>query len=325
MENILRLSVFLGVFVIMAVAESFWPRRPQQTRRRDRWPHNLALVILDIAVLRLVFPVSLAGFALSVNQHQWGFLPLFGLPFLANIFLTLVFLDLMIYFQHVTFHKVPILWRLHRVHHADIEFDVTTALRFHPVEILISMAIKFAAVAAIGAPPEAVLFFEIILNACAMFNHGNIALPAKWDQRLRRILVTPDMHRVHHSVAVAEINSNYGFNISLWDRLFGTYRAQPEQGHDRMKIGLEQFREKEEMRIDRMLTQPFRHARLPMVTEAGLDVSRQEVIDLLEGIVGNAGDDVAEAGFGREGVERGGLDCGMSEDEALRRSHSRTR
>ena len=242
----------------MAIAEYFWPRRSQQTRRQRRWLNNLALLFLDVVVMRLVFAVSLSGFAFIVVRHGWGILPMLHLPFWTTCALSLVIMDLIIYGQHLVFHRVPVLWRLHRVHHADTEFDVTTALRFHPIEILISMAIKFSAVEAIGAPPEAVLLFEIILNACAMFNHGNIALSIKWDQRLRHILVTPDMHRVHHSVIALEMNSNFGFNISAWDRLFGNYRAQPAQGHDRMTIGLDQFRENKEMRVDKMLTQPFR-------------------------------------------------------------------
>lgn len=258
MEHTVRLSVFLCVFVIMAAAEYFWPRRTQSIQRSKRWPHNLALVALDVLVVRLVFPVSLAGFALITARNGWGIFPALHLPFWLTVLLSLVLLDLIIYWQHVLFHKVPVLWRLHRVHHADTEFDVTTALRFHPFEILLSMGIKFAAVAALGIPPEATILFETLLNACAMFNHGNINLPTRIDRLLRYILVTPDMHRVHHSTITVETNSNYGFNIPVWDRLFGTYRAQPIEGHKDMHIGLEKFRAADDLRLDKMLVQPFR-------------------------------------------------------------------
>jgi sterol desaturase/sphingolipid hydroxylase (fatty acid hydroxylase superfamily) len=252
------LVAFLVVFVVMAAAEILWPRRKQLLGRSGRWPHNIGIAFLNAMLVRYCLPITLAGFAVIVSKNHWGILSLTDFSLFSKILVSLIILDLVIYAQHVAFHHIPVLWRLHRVHHADTEIDVTTALRFHPIEIMISMAIKFAAVGAIGAPAESVLLFEIILNACAMFNHSNIRLPSGMDNILRRILVTPDMHRVHHSAITHETNSNYGFNISLWDRLFGTYRAQPKYGHEDMTIGLLEYREPDEAKINKLLTQPFR-------------------------------------------------------------------
>ncbi|OIN86519.1 MAG: sterol desaturase [Alphaproteobacteria bacterium CG1_02_46_17] len=260
MDTAIRLSVFAFVFICVATAEALWPRRKQSLGKQKRWPHNIGIAVLNALAVRFFLPFSLAAFALFVNQNQWGVLPWLHMPFWADICLSLILFDLIIYGQHILFHKAPALWRLHRVHHADTEIDVTTAIRFHPIEIFISMGIKFAAVIVIGAPPEAVLLFEIILNACAMFNHGNLRLPQKIDNILRRILVTPDMHRVHHSAIMEETNSNYGFNIPLWDRLFGTYCAQPSLGHEGMRIGLDDFRDPVEANLDKLLTQPFRQS-----------------------------------------------------------------
>lgn len=258
MDAYIRLGAFALVFVIVAAAEFLWPRRKLILSRKKRWPSNIGVALLNILLVRFGVPITLAAFAALVQHHHWGMLSLFEWPFWVEIFLSVILLDLVIYAQHVVFHRIPVLWRLHRVHHADTEIDVTTALRFHPIEILISLTIKFTAVAVIGVSAETILLFEIILNACAMFNHGNIHLPPALDKALRPFLVTPDMHRVHHSVIVDETNSNYGFNISLWDRLFRTYRAQPKAGHLQMIIGLNEFREVEEARIDKILTQPFR-------------------------------------------------------------------
>lgn len=258
MDMHIRLVSFLVVFAVMAAAEVMWPRRTQFLARSRRWPHNIGISFLNIVLVRFCLPITLAGFAVIVSENHWGILSLTDFSLFSKTLVSLILLDLVIYGQHVAFHHIPVLWRLHRVHHTDTEIDVTTALRFHPIEIMISMGIKFAAVAAIGAPAEAVLLFEIILNACAMFNHGNIRLPSSVDAILRRILVTPDMHRVHHSAITHETNSNYGFNISLWDRLFRTYKAQPEHGHEGMMIGLREFREPNETKIDKLLTQPFR-------------------------------------------------------------------
>ena len=262
-ESFIRLAVFALVLVLMAVWELAAPRRPQGVRRSRRWPANLGIAALNAVMLKLVLPLSAMGFALYVQTQGWGLFNWLHAPVWAAIPLAFVLLDLAIYAQHVLFHAVPVLWRLHRMHHADLEFDVTTGLRFHPVEMLLSMGIKFAVIAALGPPLMAVLLFEVMLNATAMFNHGNVRLPLALDAVLRRAVVTPDMHRVHHSIVPAETNSNFGFNLPWWDRLFGTYRAQPAAGHDAMTIGIAAFRAAGELRLGRMLLQPFRSVRVP--------------------------------------------------------------
>jgi len=209
-------------------------------------------------LLRLVFPTAAVGFALFAARQGWGLLNAVSPPFWLALLVAVLVLDFAIYLQHVLFHAVPALWRLHRVHHADLEFDVTTGLRFHPLEILLSMAIKLAVIAALGPPALAVLIFEVLLNATSMFNHGNVRMPAGLDRVLRWLVVTPDMHRVHHSVLPHETNSNFGFNLPWWDRLLGTYRARPAAGHTGMTIGIEQFRAPRELWLDRLLLQPFR-------------------------------------------------------------------
>ncbi len=208
-------------------------------------------------MLRAVFPLTAVGIALFAEGHRWGLLNSLPVPRWIAILTSLLLLDLAIYLQHVMFHAVPALWRIHRMHHADLDFDVTTGVRFHPFEIVISMAFKFAVVVALGTPAAAVLAFEVLLNATSMFNHGNLGIPVGADRMLRRFVVTPDMHRVHHSIVVDETNSNFGFNLPWWDRLLGTYRDQPRAGHERMTIGIEQFREPRELRLERMLVQPF--------------------------------------------------------------------
>lgn len=257
-EPAIRLAAFAGVLALMAGLEAIFPRRRRAAGRWLRWPNNLGLVVLNTVVLRLVFPTAAVGVALVSEAQGTGLLPWLGLPTGLSVLVAVVLLDLAIYLQHVLFHAVPALWRLHRMHHADLDFDVTTGLRFHPVEILLSMVIKLAIVVALGAPAVAVLIFEVLLNATSMFNHANLRLPTWIDRPLRLLLVTPDMHRVHHSVVPRETNSNFGFSLALWDRLFGTYRAQPAAGHDAMSIGIEQFRDPRELRLDRMLTQPLR-------------------------------------------------------------------
>ena len=257
-EPLVRLAVFLGVFAAVALWEALAPRRARAFPRRARWPHNIALVFLDNALVRVVAPGAAIAVALAAEAHGWGLLNAAALPAWLAIPLAVVALDLAIYFQHVMFHAVPALWRLHRVHHADLDVDVTTGARFHPIEILVSVAIKMAAVAAIGAPPVAVLVFEVLLNATAMFNHANGRLPLGVDRWLRLLVVTPDMHRVHHSIVYSETNSNFGFNLPWWDRLFGTYRAQPAAGHEAMTIGVGAFRTPADLRLDRLLLQPFR-------------------------------------------------------------------
>ncbi len=257
-ETAIRLGIFLGVLVLVAAWEALSPRRVRGFSRWRRWPSNFGIVVLNTVVLRLLFPAAAVGMAWYAREHGWGLFNAVQVPAALAVVATVVALDLIIYLQHVMFHAVPALWRLHRMHHADLDFDVTTGARFHPIEIVLSMVIKLAAVVVLGAPPVAVVVFEVVLNATAMFNHGNLRLPGGVDRVLRLIVVTPDMHRVHHSVVPAETNSNFGFNLPWWDRLLGTYRAQPAAGHEAMTIGIEQFREPGDLRLDRMLIQPFR-------------------------------------------------------------------
>jgi sterol desaturase/sphingolipid hydroxylase (fatty acid hydroxylase superfamily) len=257
-EPLIRLAAFAGIFTAMAAWEMLAPRRHQGLGRGRRWPGNIGVVVLDTVLVRLVFPTTAVGLALVAEARGWGLFHALDLPEWVSVLLAVAALDLAIYLQHVLFHAVPVLWRLHRMHHADLEIDVTTGARFHPIEILLSMGLKLGVVAALGAPAVAVLAFEVLLNATSMFNHSNVRMPAWLDRLMRWVVVTPDMHRVHHSIVVRETNSNFGFNLPWWDRLFGTYRDQPAAGHETMTIGIEQFREAAEQRLDRMLTQPFR-------------------------------------------------------------------
>ncbi|HBZ43169.1 MAG TPA: sterol desaturase [Maritimibacter sp.] len=257
-EPTIRLAAFLGVLVTMALWEVAAPRRRREIPRVIRWTNNLALVVLDTVILRLTFPIVAVGLAVMAEERGWGLFNNMGAPSWFAIVVSMLLLDLAIYLQHVMFHAVPALWRLHRMHHADLDFDATTGLRFHPVEILISMGIKLVMVAALGPPAVAVLLFEVILNATALFNHANIDIPRPVDRVLRLFVVTPDMHRVHHSTDPRETNSNYGFNMPWWDRLLGTYVAQPAKGHKAMEIGLGQFRTRRDLWLDRMLVQPLR-------------------------------------------------------------------
>ncbi|NDY96216.1 sterol desaturase family protein [Wenzhouxiangella sp. C33] len=256
-EPLIRIAIFVTVLLGMVMWEIFAARRPQRIDRWQRWPNNLLIVVLDTLAIRLVFPLAAVGAALVAAEQGWGLFNLIMVPTWLAILASVVVLDLAIYFQHRAFHAIPWLWRLHRMHHTDLEFDVTTGLRFHPLEILISMGIKLAAVTLLGAPALAVLIFEVLLNATSMFNHGNVRLPIKLDRWLRLAVVTPDMHRVHHSIVRKETDSNFGFNLPWWDRLFGTYRDQPAAGHLGMTIGIEVFRETRELRLDRLLIQPF--------------------------------------------------------------------
>jgi sterol desaturase/sphingolipid hydroxylase (fatty acid hydroxylase superfamily) len=257
-EPIIRFGAFAGVFVAMALWELAAPRRALTVGRLRRWPGNLGVAALNTLLLRLVFPTAAIGVALLAEEKGWGLFHAIGAPAWLAIIAGVLLLDLAIYLQHVLFHAAPALWRIHRMHHADLDFDATTGLRFHPIEIVLSMGIKMGVVAALGAPALAVLIFEVLLNATSIFNHGNVRMPAQLDRILRWIVVTPDMHRVHHSILPRETNSNFGFNLPWWDRLFGTYRAQPSAGHDAMTIGIEQFRDPHELRLDRMLLQPLR-------------------------------------------------------------------
>jgi sterol desaturase/sphingolipid hydroxylase (fatty acid hydroxylase superfamily) len=257
-EATIRLAIFLGVLTAMALWEVAAPRRRRQIPRVIRWTNNLALVVVDTVILRLSFPILAVGLAVMAEDRGWGLFNNLDVPVWVAIIVSMLLLDLAIYLQHVMFHAVPGLWRLHRMHHADLDFDATTGLRFHPVEILISMGIKLAVVAALGPPAVAVLLFEVVLNATALFNHANIDLPRPVDRVLRLFVVTPDMHRVHHSKDPRETNSNYGFNLPWWDRLLGTYIAQPAKGHEGMEIGIEQFRTQRDLWLDQMLAQPLR-------------------------------------------------------------------
>ena len=241
-ETAVRLGAFFGVLALMAAWEAFAPRRAPAVSRARRWASNLGVVFLNSALLRIIFPATAVAVAVVAQERGWGLLNQHDVPFPLALAASVVALDLAIYLQHVMFHAVPALWRLHRVHHADLDFDVTTGARFHPIEILLSMLVKLAVIVVIGPPAAAVMIFEVLLNATAMFNHANVRLPAAADRLLRLLVVTPDMHRVHHSVEEHETNSNFGFNLSLWDRLFRTYKAQPDAGHERMTMGIRGYR-----------------------------------------------------------------------------------
>ncbi len=234
----IRLGFFVVVFVLVALWEVHAPRRAPTLSKAMRWGNNLGLVALNTVLLRLLFPAAAVGMAAFAAAEGWGLLNHFAVPYWLAVPLAVIALDFVIWLQHVMVHAIPVLWRLHRVHHADPDYDLTTGARFHPIEIILSMLIKFATIAVLGPPVVAVIIFEVLLNATAMFNHGNVRLPAKLDRVLRWIVVTPDMHRVHHSVEDDETNSNFGFNLPWWDRLFGTYREQPRGGHEGMTIGI---------------------------------------------------------------------------------------
>jgi sterol desaturase/sphingolipid hydroxylase (fatty acid hydroxylase superfamily) len=256
-ESAVRLGFFLGVFFIMAIWEIMSPRRVLTTSKIIRWISNMGIVAINTLLVRLVLPVLAINVALMAQDNGWGLFNNIGWPGWLSVIICVLLLDMIIYLQHVMFHAVPAFWRLHMMHHADLDIDVTTGLRFHPIEIILSMIIKIGSVAALGAPVLAVIIFEIILNATAMFNHGNIKLPSDIDSKLRLFVVTPDMHRVHHSVVIRETNSNFGFNFPWWDRLMGTYRPQPAAGHEGMTIGLSQFRDAKRLTLPWMLVLPF--------------------------------------------------------------------
>ena len=253
----IRLAAFGGIFLAMAAWELGVPKRRLGASKPQRWTTNWGIVILDSLVVRLLFPAAAVGAAIDAAANGWGGLNLVAWPAWLECLLAILVLDLLIYAQHVASHKVPILWQVHRVHHSDRDVDVTTAIRFHPIEIALSMALKIGAVYVLGAPALAVLLFEVILNGCAMFNHANIQIPQKIDRYLRILLVTPDMHRIHHSVRHRETDANYGFNVPWWDRLFGTYIAQPKDGHDAMKLGLGEFQDQRPVRLSWSLLLPF--------------------------------------------------------------------
>lgn len=257
-QTIIRLSCFIGMLLVMALWELISQRRHQTISRRQRWPANLALIFLSTVAVKLLIPVSTAAWAIYCSHHNIGLFHYFNLSIPLNLLLSLLLLDLAIYWQHRLFHYIPSLWRIHRMHHSDLEFDVTTGIRFHPVEIILSILIKLAVITVLGVNAVAIILFEVILNATSLFNHGNVNLALSIDKVLRLVIVTPDMHRVHHSIIPQETNSNFGFNLSLWDRLFNSYRAQPQEGHQGMTIGLEQFRQNKEQGLIKLLTQPVR-------------------------------------------------------------------
>ena len=257
-EAIIRLGVFAFVFVTMLLWELLAPRRVLSVSRAMRWTSNLGLLVLNTIVLRLMFPAAAVGIAYSVGQQGWGLFNLVDLPFWFEVLVAVLLLDLAIYLQHRLMHQVPVLWRLHRVHHADLDFDLTTGSRFHTIEIIVSMLIKWLVILLLGPALVAVLVFEVLLNGMAIFNHANVSLPRAIDRMVRYLLVTPDMHRVHHSTLVRETNSNYGFNLSIWDRIFKTYIDQPAKGHRAMTIGLAEFRDARQVdRLPGMLALPF--------------------------------------------------------------------
>ena len=239
----IRLGAFFGIFALMALWEVAAPRRALTVSKAVRWANNIGIVFLNSFLVRLIFPAAAVGVAAFAQAQGWGVLNYVEIPFWLAVLASVIALDFIIWLQHVMVHAVPLLWRLHRMHHADLDFDVTTGARFHPLEILLSMVIKFATIGVLGPPILAVVIFEVLLNATSMFNHGNVRIPSAVDRVLRLFIVTPDMHRVHHSVEDDETNSNFGFNLPWWDRLFGTYRAQPRGGHDGMTIGIRTFRE----------------------------------------------------------------------------------
>jgi sterol desaturase/sphingolipid hydroxylase (fatty acid hydroxylase superfamily) len=254
-----RLIFFFAIFIIIALWERVAPRRQLVIPRLLRWANNLGLVFLNSIILRILFPAAAVGMAVFVTEHGWGIFNYYDLPVLLEVVASVIIMDAMIYLQHVMVHAVPVLWRLHRVHHADPDFDVTTGARFHPLEIILSLLIKFAVIIVLGPPVTAVFIFEVLLNATAMFNHGNLRLNKTVDKYLRLLVVTPDMHRVHHSVEADETNSNFGFNLPWWDRLFGTYRAQPRAGHKAMTIGIHHYNQPRQVTwMQGILTLPFK-------------------------------------------------------------------
>ena len=258
-EPAVRLVFFAGVFMLVAFFEWVAPRRALTVSKMMRWGNNISLVVLNTVLLRLLFPAAAVGMAAFAAEHGWGLLNYFEFPFWVATLVAVIALDFVIWLQHVMVHAIPVLWRLHRVHHADPDYDVTTGARFHPIEIILSMLIKFATIAVLGPPVVAVIIFEVLLNATAMFNHGNVRLPAKVDRVLRWFVVTPDMHRVHHSVEDDETNSNFGFNLPWWDRLFGTYRDQPRGGHEGMTIGIRGYNQPRDVSwLPGLMMLPFR-------------------------------------------------------------------
>jgi len=254
----IRMGFFFGTFALVALWELIAPRRALTVSKILRWSNNIGLVFLNSFIIRLIFPAAAIGMTVFASEHGWGLFNYYQLPLALTVIVSVIAMDFIIYLQHVLVHAVPALWRLHRVHHADPDYDVTTGARFHTLEIIISILIKFATIVVLGPPIVAVVIFEVILNAMSMFNHGNIKLPLGLDKKLRLFIVTPDMHRVHHSVEDDEANCNFGFNLPWWDRLFGTYRDQPRAGHEGMNIGIHNYTDPKQVSwIHGMLLLPF--------------------------------------------------------------------
>ena len=256
-EAVLRLSVFAGLFAVLALSEWLRPRRRLVVSKSSRWFTNLAIIVIDSVAVRLIFPAAAVGVALWAASNGYGLFNAVEAPWWVAGLVSIVLLDFAVWFSHLLSHKVPLFWRFHRMHHSDRDIDVTTAIRFHPIEIIVSMVYKVAWVVLLGAPAWSVIVFEIILNGVAMFNHSNLKLPLALDAIIRRLIVTPDMHRVHHSIIPGETDSNYGFNFPFWDRMFGTYIDQPEQGHDGMTIGLKEWQDERPQRLGWSLSVPF--------------------------------------------------------------------
>lgn len=253
-----RLIVFLAVFLLVAVAERAWPRRTLLTSKGRRWFCNIAIVTIDSVAVRLTLPLMPLGMAEIATAKGWGLFNLLTVPRWIEIVVVVLLLDLIIYLQHRSFHRIPLFWRFHRMHHTDLDLDVSSGNRFHPIEILVSLIIKLGAVAVLGTPVVAVIIFEVTLNASSLFNHGNLRIPVSIDNWLRLLIVTPDMHRVHHSIIPRETDSNFGFNLPWWDRLLNTYCAQPQAGHLGMTIGLREFRDETKLGLGSLLMLPFR-------------------------------------------------------------------
>ncbi|MFZ7110626.1 MAG: sterol desaturase family protein [Desulfatiglandales bacterium] len=256
-EPIIRIAFFVGIFLAVALAELIFPRRVPTTSKTSRWIGNIGIVFLNTVLLRILFPAGAVGISVWIGRNGWGIFNHIQWPFWLEVVLTVLILDFVIYMQHVMFHAVPVLWRLHMMHHADLDYDLTTGTRFHPLEIIISLGIKASAITVLGAAPVGVIIFEILLNGTSMFNHGNFFIPLRIDRVLRFLVVTPDMHRVHHSVFPNETNTNFGFNLAWWDRLCGTYKPQPTKGHEQMTIGLNQFRDPSRLTFPWMIAMPF--------------------------------------------------------------------
>ena len=272
-ELLIRFGFFFGILILMALWEVLAPRRPLTTSKPARWVSNLGLVLIDSVLVRLLFPITLMGVAFLARQRGWGILNQFQLPFWFHLCLGVFILDFAIYLQHIMFHAIPLFWRLHMVHHSDMDYDVTTGIRFHPIEIILSMGIKIAVVLLIGPLPLAIPIFEILLNGTSMFNHGNVRYPQGIDKWLRLLVVTPEMHRVHHSTIRWETNCNFGFNFPWWDRLFGTYRPQPAKGHLEMTIGLDQYKDPKKLTFFWLIVLPVvgKMGRYPLTPKSGAE------------------------------------------------------